>query len=166
MAQDGEPGVGRHEAGLAGVYGVAFPLRFFSHKEPVTVDDNRARLRKRGFLRHHSDRRGKDLLIIRPARLREPVSNIDPYTLNRHGVSPYCLIRKDGFPVLEEASQTHAHFLSYYFYLQILSRSIILLVFLDAVKMNTQGIVIMRNVVRTTKLAEVRSTGFTPMRKR
>src|SRR5208283_1172636 len=57
-------------------------------------------------------------------------------------------------------------FLSYYFYLQILSRSIILLVFLDAVKMNTQGIVIMRNVVKTTKLAEVRRTGFTPMRKR
>jgi hypothetical protein len=52
------------------------------------------------------------------------------------------------------------------YYLQILSRSIILRVFLDAVKMNNQGIVIMRNVVRTTKLAEVRSTGFTLTRNR
>ena len=44
------------------------------------------------------------------------------------------------------------------------SRSIILLVFLDATAMQSQGTVIMRKVVRITKLAEVRSTGFTPMR--
>jgi len=55
--------------------------------------------------------------------------------------------------------------ITYYFYLHILSRSIIFLVFLDAAKMNAQGIVIMRNVVRATKLADVRSTGLTPMRK-
>ena len=49
-------------------------------------------------------------------------------------------------------------------YLQMRSRSIIFLVFLDAIKMNSQGTVIMRKVARTTKVADVRSTGFAPMR--
>jgi hypothetical protein len=44
------------------------------------------------------------------------------------------------------------------------SRSIIFLVFLDATAMKSQGTVIMRKVVRITKLADVSNTGFTPMR--
>ncbi len=52
----------------------------------------------------------------------------------------------------------------YYFYRHMRSRSIIFLVFLDATAMKSQGTVIMRKVVRITKLADVRSTGFTPMR--